>query len=182
MISSYMYCLQMGYHTSSNFCELEITLESDIGAGISMSKYYNVTKFCYLCNSNKWHTIQDVINQQPLITTICVNSFHQWRTGRLTKNIVYILCNRSTNLGDFDGQLMCLILHEGSSTNSGHYTSMVKVGDMWLECHYVKVTKIQFNNFCNSATLFMLFYERSTRWKHLWGIGFVLMDAGCWVL
>ncbi len=29
--------------TSSNFCELEIALKSDIGIGISLSKYYN----CY---------------------------------------------------------------------------------------------------------------------------------------
>ncbi len=44
----------MGYHYLI-FCELEIALESDIGTGISMSKYYNCTKFCYLCNSNKSH-------------------------------------------------------------------------------------------------------------------------------
>ncbi len=31
--------------TSSNFCELEIALESDIGTGISMSKHYNFTNF-----------------------------------------------------------------------------------------------------------------------------------------
>ncbi len=54
--------------TSSNFCELEITLESDIGTGISMSKYYNFTTFCYLCNSNKSHT------NQPLISTICLSA------------------------------------------------------------------------------------------------------------
>ncbi len=30
--------------TSSNFCELEIALESDIGTGISMSKHYNFIK------------------------------------------------------------------------------------------------------------------------------------------
>ncbi len=42
---------------SSNFCELEIALErSDIDTGMSMSKYYNFTKFCDLCNSNKSHT------------------------------------------------------------------------------------------------------------------------------
>ncbi len=114
--------------TSSNFCELEIALESDIGTGISMSKYYNFTQFCYLCNSNKSHTNQNVIIQQSLITTICVNIFHQSRTGRLSKNTTHILCNRFISLIDFDGQLMGLILHKGSSTNSGHYISMVKVG------------------------------------------------------
>ncbi len=135
--------------TSSNFCELEIALESDIGTGISMSKYYNFTQFCYLCNSNKSHTNQNVIIQQSLITTICVNIFHQSRTGRLSKNTTHILCNRFISLIDFDGQLMGLILHKGSSTNSGHYISMGKVGDIWFECDDVKITKIEFNHFCN---------------------------------
>ncbi len=72
--------------TSSNLCELEIALESDIGTGISMSKYYNFTKKIYLCNSNKSHRNKSVIIQQPLITTICVNKCHQSRTGRLIKN------------------------------------------------------------------------------------------------
>ncbi len=47
--------------TSSNFCELEIALESDIGTGISMSQHYNCTKSFYLCNSNKSHINQNVI-------------------------------------------------------------------------------------------------------------------------
>ncbi len=103
--------------TSSNFCDHEIAPESDIGTGISISKYYTFTKFCYLFNSNKSYTNQNVIIQQPLITTICVNRFHQSRTGRLSKNTAYILCNRSVSLTDFDGQLIGLILHKGSSTN-----------------------------------------------------------------
>ncbi len=95
--------------TSSNFCELEIALESDIVTAISMSKYYNFTKFCYLCKSNKSHTNQSVIIRQHLITTINVNIFHQSMTGRLTKTTVCILCNRSISL---KGQLIGLILHE----------------------------------------------------------------------
>ncbi len=42
--------------TSSNLCGFEITLKSDIDTGISISKYYNFTKFCYLLNINKSHT------------------------------------------------------------------------------------------------------------------------------
>ncbi len=103
-----------------------------------------------------------MIIQQPLITIICVNRFHQSRTGRLSKNIAHVLCNRSISLTDFDGQLMCLILHKGSSTNSGHYISMVKVGDIWFECDHLKITKIDFNHICNSNTVYMLFYKRST--------------------
>ncbi len=118
-----------------------------------------------------------MIIQQPLIRTICVNRFHQSRTCRLTKNTAYILCNKSISLTDFDSQLMSLILHKGWSTNSGHYISMVKVGDIWL-CHDTKITKIEFNNFCNSNTVYMLFYKRSARWKHWAGFS---MDDACWV-
>ncbi len=139
--------------TSSNFCELEIALESDIGTGISMSKHYDFTKFSYLCNSNKSHINQNEIIQQPLITTICINRFNESRSGRLSKNTAHILCTRSISLTDFDGQLMGLILHKGSSTNSDHYISMVKDGDIWFENGDVKITKIEFNHFSNSNTV-----------------------------
>ncbi len=76
---------------------------------------------------------------------------------------------------------MGLILHKGSSTNSGYYLSMVKAGDIWFECDDVKINKIEFNHFCNSNTVYMLFYKRSTWWKHLRVIGLVPMDATCWV-
>ncbi len=76
---------------------------------------------------------------------------------------------------------MGLILHKGSPTNSGHYISMVKVGDIWFECDDVNIIKIEFNHFCNPNTVYMLFYKRSKWWKHLRDIGLVPMDAACWV-
>ncbi len=96
-----------------------------------------------------------MIIQQLLITTICVNRFHQSRTGRLSKNTAHVLCNRSISCTN--GQLMGLFLHKGPSTNSDHYISMVKVGDIWFECDDVKITKIEFNHFCNSNIVYMLF-------------------------
>ncbi len=72
-------------------------------------------------------------------------------------------------------------LHKGSSTNSGYYISMVNVGDIWFECDDVKITKIKFNYFCNSNTVYMLFYKRSTWWKNVRGIGLVPSVAACWV-
>ncbi len=72
-------------------------------------------------------------------------------------------------------------MHKGSSTNSRHYISMVKVGDIWFECDDVKITKIEFNNFCNSDTVYMLFYQRRALWNHLRGIGLVPMDTTGWV-
>ncbi len=61
----------------------EITLQRDTCTGISMTKYYNFTKFCYLCNSNKSHTNQDVIIQQPLITTICATTLLALQTLKM---------------------------------------------------------------------------------------------------
>ncbi len=102
-------------------------------------------------------------------------SFHR----RLTKNTAYILRNSSSSLTDFDGQLMGLILHKGSSSNSDHYISVVNVGGKWFKCDDVKITQIVFYHFCNSNTVYMLFYKRRARWKHLRGIGLVPMDASC---
>ncbi len=51
---------------------------------------------------------------------------------------------------------MGLILYKGSSTNLDHYTLMVKVGDICFGCDDVKITKIKFNNFCNSDTVYLL--------------------------
>ncbi len=48
---------------------------------------------------------------------------------------------------DFDSQMMCLILHKGSSTNPDYYLSMIKVGDIWFEYDHVKITKTEFNYF-----------------------------------
>ncbi len=53
---------------------------------------------------------QNVIIQQHLITTICVNIFHQSGTGWLTKNTVCTPCNRSIYLTYFDGQLIYAVL------------------------------------------------------------------------
>ncbi len=75
---------------------------------------------------------------------------------------MYILCSSSISLTDLEGQLMGLILYKDSSTNSSHYMSMVKVGDIWFECEVVKIIKIEFNNLCNSDTVYILFYKRST--------------------
>ncbi len=53
---------------------------------------------------------------------------------------------------------------------------MVKVGDIWFECDGVKITKIEFNNFCNSNTVYMLFYKWSAFKEHWAG------PSGCRLL
>ncbi len=38
---------------------------------------------------------------------------------------------------------------------------MVKVGDIWCECDDVKITKIEFNHFCNYNTVYMFFTKEA---------------------
>ncbi len=73
------------------------------------------------------------------------------------------------------------ILYNGSSTNSGHHMSIVKVGDTCYKFDYVKITRIELNNFCNLNTVYMLFDQLSIQWKHLRGIGLIWIGATCWV-
>ncbi len=82
--------------TSSDMCELKVIFAHRYCSGICMSKYDNFTNFSYVCN--KSDTNQNVLIEQPLITIICVNRFHQSMTGRLSKNKTYILCNRPNKL------------------------------------------------------------------------------------
>ncbi len=42
-----------------------------------------------------------------------------------------------------EGGRHSLILHKRLSTNSGHYLSIVKVGDIGFECYDVMITKIE---------------------------------------
>ncbi len=63
------------------------------------------------------------------------------------------------SLTEFHIQLMGLILHKGSTTNTSHYISIVQVGDIWFECDEVKITTLEFNKFCNSNIVYMLFYK-----------------------
>ncbi len=80
--------------------------------------------------------------------------------GLVLRSLLFLLYN-NISLTDFDGQLMAHILHKGSSTNSCHCIYMIKVGDIWFKCDNVKITKIEFDHFCNSNTVYMLFYKRS---------------------
>ncbi len=37
---------------------------------------------------------------------------------------------------------------------------MVRVGDIWFECVTVNNTKIEFNNFCNSNTVYVILQKK----------------------
>ncbi len=135
-----------------------------------MTPWHDTMKNIWLCIS---------FIQQHLITTICVNIFQQSRNGRLTKNTAYILYNRSFSLTltIIWWVLFCIKV---SSTNSGHYLSIVKVCDICCECDDVNILKLRLT-FCVTLILFILFYKRGRLWKHLRGIELVPMDAICWM-
>ncbi len=50
--------------------------------------------------------------------------------GRLLNITANILCNRSINIPDFEGNLIGLSLDNKLFPNSGHYISMFGVGDI----------------------------------------------------
>ncbi len=98
-------------------------------------------------------------------------------TGRKNKNTVYNLCKRSISLPDLEGHLMGLILHKESSTNSA---SMVNTCDFCYQCDDVKITRIEFNNFCNWNTVYMLCYTKEVHDGNIQrAFGHVPMDATC---
>ncbi len=76
------------------------------------------------------------------------------------EHVAYILYNhenRFVSLLDFEGHLMGLILQKEISANSGHYLSIIIICGIWNECDDVKTTRIEFNNFHNLNTVYMLF-------------------------
>ncbi len=64
----------------------------------------------------------------------------------------------SIGMGDA-GASHILILHKGLSSNSSHYISMVKIGDIWYQCDDVKCTRIEYNNFCNLNTVYYVILQ-----------------------
>ncbi len=79
-------------------------------------------------------------------------------------------------------QIMPWLCIKGRLLTSSHYISKVKVGGTCGFCvMMLNITGIVYNNVWYSNTVYMLFYKRSTRWKHLRGIGLAPMDAACWV-
>ncbi len=127
--------------------------------------YYIHTKFSNLCNSKKTDTNWNVNISQPLIKKhLWKYIFYESSSGRLMKN-TSILCNRSFSLLDFEGHLMSLFLHKGLFTSTSHYISMVRVCNLFYQCHDGNINKIKFNNFfiCN-AVYILLFCE--LRRKH----------------
>ena len=52
-----------------------------------------------------------------------------------------------------------MVLHKGSSTSCGHYTSLVNISNQWYHCDDLKVTKVDFDKYCISSEVYLLFYQ-----------------------
>ena len=145
--------------TTSEFNELEVPVCENIKVGIITSKNNNIKKFCNVCKSNKRHTVQQTISQQPTITTIRINRFHQSGYGRISKQLGQITISEYITLDDFRAKLIAMVLHMGTAISNGHYTSLVNWDEDWYLCNDNSVSKVEFDHFSMSKEVYLLFYQ-----------------------
>ncbi len=91
-------------------------------------------------------------------------------------NTANILCSRSISLADFDGQLIGLILHKGSSTTSGHWLKLVTYS---LSVIMLKSLKLTFT-ISVTQILFICYFTKA----HLMDIfnGHLTGPSGCYLI
>mgnify|MGYP001552069461 CR=1 FL=1 len=107
-----------------------------------------------ICNSNTEHHITKKIWQQPTITIIRLNRIKQLRTGRIHKDTSTVLCDNHL------ATLIAAVFHKGTSTDNGHYTSVVKSNNIWYNCNDHTVRPTQYTDFCSSKEVYMAFYHK----------------------
>ena len=161
-IKSCFTCQLCGHKTISIDSCLDITIDikGDIQQGLLSSLQDGVTKFCTSCNCNNKHLIEKTIWQQPIFSVIAIKRFQQLRTGRVTKNTATIMCNEHIAIPGFDANLIALVLHHGATTDSGHYTSVVKSADKWYICNDNSISITNLTDICMSKEVYMAFYHR----------------------
>ncbi len=87
-----------------------------------------LSKYCDNCNCDTIHnTIKDIW-QQPNITTVRVNCFKQLSSGRIQKTSALVNSGDTLTVLNHKAEVIRVIFHIGSSTNSGHYTSATILG------------------------------------------------------
>ena len=138
---------------------MEVPVCENIKVGIITSKNNNIIKFCNVCKSNKRHTVQQTISQQPTITTIRINRFHQSGYGRISKQLGQITISEYITLDDFRAKLIAMVLHMGTAISNGHYTSLVNWDEDWYLCNDNSVSKVEFDHFSMSKEVYLLFYQ-----------------------
>ena len=52
------------------------------------------------------------------------------------------------------------VFHKGTSTENGHYTSVVKSDNIWYDCNDHMVRSIKYTEFCASKEVYMAFYRK----------------------
>ncbi len=65
--------------------------------------------------------------------------------------------DRSISLPGVKGDPIRMIFRKGSSTSSGHYTSMISVNNIWYLCNDSNATVVDNHKFCISSTVYIVF-------------------------
>ena len=120
----------------------------------------SVIKLCTVCNDNNGHLIERNIWQQPTFCVITIKRFKQLRTGRVHKNTSTVKCNEHIKIPGFEAELIALVLHQGATKDSGHYTSVVKSADKWYICNDNNISITNLNDICMSKEVYMAFYHK----------------------
>ena len=119
-----------------------------------------ITKYCINCNCDTEHAMCRDIWAQPDIMVIRVNRFKQTSRGRICKNNSVLSSSETLTLDTGRVGLIGVIFHHGSTTASGHYTSVVKVNNVWYRCNDNSVEVVEFTDICDSKESYILFYNK----------------------
>ena len=88
---------------------------------------------CPVCDKITIHTTCDNICQQPKVTIVSINRFHQLSSHSFMKNRTVVYC--------------------------GHYTSIVRVDNIWYSCNDNVVSVINdIDDILHSKDVYLLFY------------------------
>ncbi|CAH3174753.1 unnamed protein product, partial [Porites lobata] len=91
--------------------------------------------YCDYCRENSLHQIWSTFVDQPRVLIIHMRRFDNEGNKnskirhRIVKMDISAICSDSS--GPVQYSLTSAILHKGSSTRAGHYTSIVKINDRW---------------------------------------------------
>ena len=155
-------CVTCKYQISDTeeFADLVVQVDKDVKTSLSSSMTCSVVKSCVVCEIDTRHNIVRKVLQQPSISLIQINRFKQLQTGRIHKDMSGTICNDKLNTSGFNGYLIAMILHTGTSTNNGHYTSVVRSGESWYICNDSDIKSVRYRDICSSNEVYILFYSR----------------------
>ena len=139
---------------------LNICVEPTLDFGKNLTSEWNrKTKqiVCNLCSKNNKHLQTTVILTRPNILVILFQRFKQQKSGRISKNNKEINLVSELKIPGFSGNLIGYIEHLGSTPNSGHYISNVKINSSWFSCNDTVVKPSIAPH--NSQTVYLAFYK-----------------------